>query len=217
MGQILIIGALAAPVRQREVRWSVGIGLRAAFVGYRTDQNFPLSYCHAFVIFRRIGNSMQATSHTFVARHAPDAANCPHRQCTPERHVDHQFVAMLNAYRASGGLGRIQEILKMLKSHDEKPDLTLASWILKRKVICFEWRSMTWLPWFQFRPADMDPQPELAPVLAELASVFDPWEMANWFAQPNPWLADCPPVDSLLVNPPAVLQAARADRFVAGG
>ena len=124
---------------------------------------------------------------------------------------------MLNAYRASGGLARIQEILKMLKSHDSIPALTLARWIFMKKVICFEWRSITWLPWFQFRGADMAPQPELAPVLAELAPVFDPWETANWFAQPNSWLANCPPVDSINGNPPAVLQAARADRFVAGG
>ena len=153
----------------------------------------------------------------YVARHAPDAANNPHRRCTPERYADHQFVAMLNAYRASGGLGRIQEILRMLQSHDASPTLTLARWILKRNVICFEWRSITWLPWFQFRAADMDPQPELAPVLAELAPVFDSWEMANWFAQPNAWLANCAPVDSLNGNPPAVVQAAHADRFVAAG
>ena len=153
----------------------------------------------------------------FVARNAPDAANPPNRWRTLERHADHQFIAMLNAYRASGGLGRIQEILRMLKSHDETAALTLARWILKKKVICFEWRLNTWLPWFQFRPVDMAPRPELASVLAELAPVFDRWEMANWFAQPNHWLANCPPVDSINGNPPAVLQAARADRFVAGG
>ena len=158
-----------------------------------------------------------SSSVRFVARHAPDAANSPHRWRAVERHADHQFIAMLNAYRASGGLGRIHEILRMLKNHDSAPDLTLARWIRKKKVICFEWRSITWLPWFQFRPADMDPQPELAPVLAELAPVFDSWEMANWFTQPNAWLVNCPPVDSLQADPPAVLQAARADRFVAGG
>jgi hypothetical protein len=152
----------------------------------------------------------------FVGRHAPDAAHCMH-QCAPHRHADHQFVARLDAYRASGGLARTQEILKMLISHAESPDAKLAHWILKRKVICFEWRSQTWLPWFQFHHADMRPETALAPVLAELNPVFDPWEMANWFAQPNPCLADCLPADTLHVNPPGVLQAARADRFVAAG
>ncbi|OOG58689.1 hypothetical protein B0E49_01900 [Polaromonas sp. C04] len=153
---------------------------------------------------------------TLLARHAPDAASGPHR-CTPQGHADHQFVAMLNAYRASGGLGRTGEVLKMLKYHDESPVTKLANWILKRKVICFEWRSQTWLPWFQFHHADMRPQPELAPVFAELTPVFDPWELANWFAQPNPWLGNCTPADTLHVNPPGVLHAARADRFVAAG
>ena len=153
----------------------------------------------------------------FIARHAPDAANRPHQRCTPQRYADHQFAGMLNAYRASGGLGRLREILKILKGHDASAALTLAHWILKKKVICFERRSITWLPWFQFRPVDMDPQPDLARVLAELAPVFDRWEMANWFAQPNQWLANCRPVDSINGNPPAVLQAASADRFVAVG
>jgi len=152
----------------------------------------------------------------FVARNAPDPTDYM-QQCAPHRHADHQFAAMLSAYRGSGGLGRTGEVLKMLKCHDDGSVTRLASWILKRKVICFEWRSQTWLPWFQFHHAEMRPQPELAPVFAELTPVFDPWEMANWFAQPNPWLADCLPANTLLVNPPGVLHAARADRFVAAG
>ena len=139
------------------------------------------------------------------------------RQRTPQTHVDQQFVAMLDAYRSSGGIGRAQEILKMLKSHAESPGAMLAHWILKRKVICFEWRAQSWLPWFQFRTDDMRPHTELAPVLAELAPVFDPWELANWFAQPSPWLADCTPVDSLRFNLRGVLHAAQADRIVACG
>ena len=152
----------------------------------------------------------------FVALHEPDGPTSALRW-NPTTHTDHQFVAMLNAYRASGGLGRIQEILKMLKRHDESPALTLARWILKRKVVFFEWRSDTWLPWFQFRTENMELQPELALVLATLTPVFDPWEMANWFAMPNAWLLNCPPVDSLQADLPVVLRAARADRFVAGG
>jgi hypothetical protein len=157
-----------------------------------------------------------STPDRFVSRNAPDPTDYM-QLSAPDRHVDHQFVAMLDAYRASGGLARKQEILNMLKRHAEGPWATLAHWILKKKVICFEWRSQTWLPWFQFHHADMRPQTALAPVLAELAPVFDPWEMANWFAQPNPWLGDCTPADTLHVNPPGVLHAARADRFVAAG
>ena len=157
-----------------------------------------------------------SSSGLLMARHAPDAANCPH-QCTPQSHRNHQFVAMLNAYRASGGLCRSEEVRRRLQCHDAIPGAMLVRWMLKRKVICFEWLSQTWLPWFQFQHSDMRPLPELTRVFAELTPVFDAWEMANWFAQPNQWLANCAPVDTLDANPSAVLHAARADRFVATG
>ncbi|MDM0059234.1 antitoxin Xre/MbcA/ParS toxin-binding domain-containing protein [Variovorax fucosicus] len=54
-------------------------------------------------------------------------------------------------------------------------------------------------------------------VLAELVSVFDGWALAIWFVQPNPWLNDRSPVDLLGLNLSGVLEAARADRFVAAG
>lgn len=102
-----------------------------------------------------------------VAGRAPDAAHGLHR-CSPESHADHQFVAMLNGYRGSGGLARADEVLKVLKCHSEAHVARLARWIVKRKVICFEWRSQTWLPWFQFHRLDTTPQPDLEPVFTEL-------------------------------------------------
>ncbi len=119
---------------------------------------------------------------------------------------------MLNSYRGSGGLAREQEVVALFKRR-YGPDLaTLASWIVEREVICFEWQSQIWLPWFQFNRFDMAPQPELGQVLAELTCVYDPWELANWFAQPNPWLADRTPVDTLASDLSAVLHAARVSR-----
>jgi hypothetical protein len=57
----------------------------------------------------------------------------------------------------------------------------------------------------------------LKAVLVELVGVYDDWELATWFAQPNPWLADCTPADTLAVAAPEVLSAARAERFVEVG
>ena len=37
----------------------------------------------------------------------------------------------------------------------------------------------------------------------------------TWFAQPNPWLADRLPADTLELDRSAVLHAARADRLLA--
>ncbi len=86
----------------------------------------------------------------------------------------------------------------------------LASWIDRRKVICFERRDAVWLPWFQFHRVDLVPHPQLAPV-------FDAWEMADWFARPNTWLAHRTPVALLVSDLAAVRDAARADRFIANG
>lgn len=151
-----------------------------------------------------------------VVRRVPDAAKCAH-QCAQEGHADHQFVVMLDSYRCSGGLARAQEVVALFKRRCGSDLATLASWIVEREVICFEWQSQTWLPWFQFNRADMVPQPELGQVFAELTSVYDSWDLANWFVQPNPWLADRTPVDTLVSDLSAVLHAARADRLIANG
>lgn len=157
-----------------------------------------------------------ASPNGLIVRHTPDTAAGP-SQCTSQSHRDHQFVAMLNGYRASGGLCRSEEIRRMVQCRDEVPGAMLLRWMINRKVICFEWLSQTWFPWFQFQNSEMRPLPELTRVFAELTPFLDAWELANWFIQPNPWLEDRTPVDALQVNPSAILQAARADRFVAAG
>lgn len=112
---------------------------------------------------------------------------------------------------------RTHEVVERFERLKGPNDLMLMGWIVNRQVIFFEWQSQSWLPWFQFTRIDMTPQPQLKPVFAELMSAYDSWEIASWFVRPNPWLAECLPVDHLLVDLPAVLHAARADRFIANG
>ena len=131
--------------------------------------------------------------------------------------ADQQFMAMLDGYRDSGGLARTHEVLALSKRCGDPDAATLADWVAQREVISFEWQSQTWLPLFQFTRPDLRPLPALARVLAELTSVCDPWELAAWLVQPNPWLANRTPVDALAANLPAVLDAARAERFVVNG
>ena len=132
------------------------------------------------------------------------------QECT-----DGQFIAMLNAYRGSGGLARDKELLSFSRRCCSFDAGTLASWSAEREVIGFFWQSRTWLPLFQFNLPDMTLAPALGQILAELIPVYDPWELANWFSQPNPWLADCVPAEALEPDPLAVLQAARVCRFIA--
>jgi hypothetical protein len=59
--------------------------------------------------------------------------------------------------------------------------------------------------------------PGLENTLAELVVVYDNWQIANWFSQPNLWLADRTPADALAAAAPEVLHAARAERYAAAG
>ena len=143
----------------------------------------------------------------------------PHEcQCDLDHGADAQFVAMLDAYRESGGLCRareLQEVMARSTGVGGPEAAALDGWIMQREVICFDWQASAWLPWFQFNRPGMAPHPQLRPVLQELNAVYDRWEIGCWFARPNPWLAGRMPVDALLAQLPEVLQAARAERFIA--
>lgn len=128
-----------------------------------------------------------------------------------------EFEAMRTTYGPTGGIARVGELVDLFRYQQGPTPNTLASWIERRQVICFEWNDAIWLPWFQFHRVALVPHPQLDAVFAELAPVFDAWEMAAWFAQPNSWLAGRIPVNTLLSDLDAVREAARADRFIADG
>ena len=134
-----------------------------------------------------------------------------------EWQVNQQFIAMLNAYRPSGGLARAQELAARFGLQGTAQVSTLASWIVRRQVVSLVWQDKIWLPLFQFNHVNLSLLPGLAQVMAELVVALDDWEIANWFSLPNPWLADCTPADTLLTAAPEVLNAARAERYVALG
>jgi hypothetical protein len=128
-----------------------------------------------------------------------------------------EFAVMRHAYRRTGGLVRGDEIARGLGERLEQPISVVARWIVSRTVVSFDWRSQILLPLFQFDAADMLPRPAIAAVVQELMNVFDDWELAVWFAQPNGLLRYAAPVDAIARDASAVLSAARAERFVARG
>ncbi len=128
-----------------------------------------------------------------------------------------QFVNLLNAFRRSGGLARVPEVAARFRMYDSNDVSPLAGWINNRQVISFEWQAKRWLPLFQFNPVGLSLRAGLKDVLTELLGVSDDWEVAAWFARPNPWLAERAPADMLAVAVPQVLSAARAERFVVIG
>jgi hypothetical protein len=126
-----------------------------------------------------------------------------------------EHLAMLDAYRKTGGLVSCDEAAMLLRRHHEQPISVLARWIVARKVVSFAWQSETLVPLFQFDLSDMSLRAAASDVITELAGAFDDLELAAWFTRPNCWLANAAPVDTIDADAPAVLQAARADRYIA--
>ena len=178
----------------------------------RPTKHFPLGDHMQNVLVSTYVNSARSAG----IDHVPDAYIRTRKDGLEPGH-DRLFFAMLDSYRRSGGVAAEKEMSVLFKSHYGAEALTLTNWISEREVFCFEWQSKMWFPLFQFNRFDMTPQAGLGQVLAELTSVYDSWELAIWFARPNPWLADHAPVDKLVSDLAAVLHAARADRFVAKG
>jgi len=127
------------------------------------------------------------------------------------------FDAMTQAFRPHGGFLSGDEAVRRLRRRCDQPLSTLGRWIVSRGVINVAWRGQILMPTFQFHLDDMSIEPACARVAGELTPVFDDWELALWFAAPNAWIGHAAPVALIAEDEPAVLEAARADRFIARG
>ena len=148
-----------------------------------------------------------------AARLAPPA-RADRARVLPE---DRDFLAMHAAYRASGGLARGDDLARLFEDRRCGDFVSLARLIATGEIFSFDWHRSFWVPMFQFELRDLSIKPAPRQVLAELARAFDGWALAIWFARPNSCLNAHRPVDLLDSNLPAVLGAARTDRFVALG
>jgi hypothetical protein len=104
-----------------------------------------------------------------------------------------------------------------LRSHCDQPVSMLARWIVRRQLVSFVWRSQTLIPVFQVDLQSCSVRAGIPETIAELTDAFDDAETITWFATPNGWLCGAAPADRVASDMQAVLQAARADRFVALG
>lgn len=73
--------------------------------------------------------------------------------------TDEQFVDMLRAYRAWGGLARRSEFEANLEARSSMGPSVLSAWIADAVVFEFEWGGQSWIPRFQFLPAALTPRP----------------------------------------------------------
>ncbi|HET9977239.1 MAG TPA: antitoxin Xre/MbcA/ParS toxin-binding domain-containing protein [Burkholderiaceae bacterium] len=130
---------------------------------------------------------------------------------------DAAFLALLDAYRASGGVARAAEVAAWVERGPGRGTDLVQRWRADRSVICFAWQATTWLPRFQFARAGLLPDAAVRVALAELRAVFDEAETAQWFATPNSALGGYAPVALIRRQPLTVIRAARRDRFIADG
>ena len=134
----------------------------------------------------------------------------------PQDAEDSDFAATRSAYQGAGGIARGDDLVRVLEESGRGSLAGLARKIVAGEIFGIEWGEAIWIPMFQFTE-ELLPKPGLKAVLAELASEYDGRRLADWFVEPNAWLEEARPIDVLDADPAEVLQAARADRFVATG
>lgn len=126
------------------------------------------------------------------------------------------FASLRAAYSASGGFARGDDMGRWPADTGPGTYVSMATLLEDEEVFGFEWNASWWIPRFQFEPTlALKPAPQQ--VRAELGAQFDGWTVAAWFVEPNAWLARRRPIDLLESDLDEVLDAARADRFVAAG
>ena len=130
---------------------------------------------------------------------------------------EREFAHMHEVYLRNGGLASGDSLAYRLRERCDQPISMLARWVVNRSVVAFEWRAALRIPLFQFSDDLTVLHPAVTAVMRELTDVLTDWEIAAWFASPNPWLLDQPPCEVIRHDPAEVIGAARAARFVVHG
>ena len=120
------------------------------------------------------------------------------------------FVALLEAFRATGGTVPGEVVGRLLEEHRVGQLVSLAKLLYTGEVFGFEWRESLWIPMFQFDADDLSVKVAAQRVRAELPPLASGWVVASWFAAPNEGLDGGRPVDMIETDLEAVLGAARA-------
>ncbi|MBC7665447.1 MAG: hypothetical protein H7276_16940, partial [Caulobacter sp.] len=120
-----------------------------------------------------------------------------------------RFIALLEAYRATGGMAPGNFLCQSLQQHQRGELGQLARLIGDRRLFVHDWRGDSWIPMFQFDADDLCCKPGPALVRAELAGLDSGWAVASWFARPNAQLEGRMPVDIVDLDLEAVVDAAR--------
>lgn len=135
------------------------------------------------------------------------------------------WVSTAAAFSSSGGLVSGDALAELIHQRcgmagglpETETVALVARWITIRAVVSLRSPWGPLYPLFQFDLSTASVVEAMVPLLDELRPVFEDAELALWFVTPNDWLGGAQPASAMHQSLPAVLQAARADRFVAGG
>ena len=158
-----------------------------------------------------------ADEHLYALQTAPCENPRTRFAVDPVAQRDVAFVALLSAYRATGGLLRVDDLVHLMGSRCSGDPASLSRSIAAGEILCFDWNQTLWVPVFQLDRESLGAGMATRRLLAELCGAFDGWAAAHWFVAANPWLGECTPLELLGTHLEAVLDAARADSFIARG
>jgi Protein of unknown function (DUF2384) len=133
------------------------------------------------------------------------------------RRDDVAVATLISDYDAHGGLATADELVRLMRPHWRQPISVLARWIVGCRLVSFPWRSQILLPRFQFVRPRMTPNEAASDAARALGECMQDEAVARWFVAPNAALAGAPPVDVLLSDPDAVVEAAHEARSALAG
>lgn len=120
------------------------------------------------------------------------------------------FVALLEAFRATGGTMPGDFVCRLLQEHQIGNTISLAKLISTAQAFGFEWRRGFWVPMFQFDAESLALLPSVQRVRAELPAQWSGWAVASWFAKACPSLDGRNPVDVIDSDLDTLLEIARS-------
>lgn len=122
------------------------------------------------------------------------------------------FIALLKAFRGSGGVAPSDVFAPVFAQHQFEGAPTLQTHIDRANVFGFEWRNHFWIPLFQFDAERLTIRTSAREVRTTLPASWSGWHLAAWFARPHGLLDDRSPVDVLDRCQADVIRAAQWHR-----
>lgn len=140
------------------------------------------------------------------------ASHCPRQSAAPASAANF-FDLMRQRLADEGGLIPETALRERWREYG-RPSQALDELLDGDRLCSITSHAQRWLPAFQLDANDLTPRADVAAIAEELAGGMDAAEILAWFACRNDALDGETPIARLRSGLPAVLDAARLDRFI---